>query len=405
MHKPKRRQLLGALAWLGAGPALAQVGPSDRVRVYLVPLDDFSEGLAGNMARALEQDMNIRIKSSLRLPPLDIPVLPGTGQYAGEELLVRAAAASKRLPGLLPSTYRVFLTTRDLNAQAGNFRFQFSMHMPTLNSSVVSSARLRDGDEDSAQPSEHTAQRMLKMVKRAVGELHLGWRRSTDRHDLMYAPLMSLRDVDRIGIAHQPAEGGAAPAGAFDSLLAQARDAVADNAQLAKLAGLLLMAGVMRGAASRPETELVGDWIIARHAGQIRGIAAAALPLVSTLMLYKGSELLREESAVMAVLALLFAASAWLFVDVFGSTFRYNDKAVELRRLFRPPKVLALQSAKVERHPARKLFTIRDGAGNAIRFHAAYRTGAVPLVNYLLGRDAPVDESGSAGPPSVTMMP
>lgn len=209
MDNPTRRRLLGALALVGVGPALAQPGPSDQIRVYLVPLDDFPEALAGNVARVLEQDMGLRIKASMRLPPLAIPVLPATGQYVAEDLLVRAAAASDRLPGLTRRTHRVFLTTRDINAQSGNFRFQFAMHMPDLNSSVVSSARLNE--VAGQQLSERGAQRVLKMVKRAVGELHLGWRRSTDRHDLMYAPLMSVGDIDRLSIAHQPATATPSP--------------------------------------------------------------------------------------------------------------------------------------------------------------------------------------------------
>lgn len=211
MHRPNRRRLLGLLALLGAGTASAQHAAPPPARVYLVPLDDFSEYLAGNMARQLEKELGIRVRSSMRLAPLALQVLPDSNQYAGEDVLVLAADASARLPGLEASTYRVFLTMRDINAKAGGFRFQFSMHQPELNSSVVSMARLLEEGASRYHPTERAAQRMFKMVKRAVGELHLGWRRSTDPADLMFAPLMSVADIDRVGLAHRLLGGDATP--------------------------------------------------------------------------------------------------------------------------------------------------------------------------------------------------
>ena len=39
-------------------------------------------------------------------------------------------------------------------------------------------------------------------MKRAIGEMHFGWKRSSDSKDLMYAPIMSLDDLDHIGLEH-----------------------------------------------------------------------------------------------------------------------------------------------------------------------------------------------------------
>ncbi|MCS0588942.1 hypothetical protein ACFQ09_11630 [Massilia norwichensis] len=391
MVQPTRRRLLAGLALLGAGPALAQVQVQVQyhapTRVYLVPLDDFSEYYAGELASQLQAALGIRIRSSMRLPPLDLPLLPGTEQYAGEELLMRAAGASAGLPGLLPSTYRVFLTARDINASAGGFRYQFSMHMPALNCSVVSMARLLDG-ADPSQPAGPAATRMLKMVKRAIGELHLGWRRSTDRHDLMYAPLMSVRDIDRLGAAHRMEEGEGEPPSGLDALLADARDFAAQHGALLRIGALLVLGGVARAAASRPDTELIGDWVYARHTGQIRAIAACGLP-AAAIMLFAVASLGDEAWWIVAIFAAMALASLWLMLEVFGSTLRFNDDAAEWRRLLRRPRIVKLRDATFEEHPRRPVFTVRDGAGNAIRFNIRYRVGAIPLVNYLARRADP----------------
>ena len=202
----RRHVLLSGLALLGSGAAFAVRSRGDVVPVYVVPLDDFPEDYSANVARALASQLGIRVRAGLRLPPLRIPVLPGTDQYVGEALLERAVRASARLPGLGPETYRLFLTTRDINSQTGNFRFQFSMHSPSLNCSVLSMARLVEFEDGMPRLTVRTGERTIKLAKRAVGELHLGWRRSTDPEDLMYAPLMGLEDLDRIGNEHREEE-------------------------------------------------------------------------------------------------------------------------------------------------------------------------------------------------------
>jgi len=207
----RRHVLLSAVALLGSGVALALKPGSESVAVYVVPLDDVPEALSATVAQALARQLGLRVRAGMRLPPLRIPMLPGTEQYGGEALLEHAVRASARLPGLGPDTYRLFLTARDINAQAGGFRFQFSMHNPTLNASVVSMARLFEFAGGEVRLTNLTGARVVKLAKRAVGELHLGWKRSTDPEDLMYAPLMGLEDLDRIGNEHREEAPTASP--------------------------------------------------------------------------------------------------------------------------------------------------------------------------------------------------
>ncbi|QNA98925.1 hypothetical protein [Massilia sp. Se16.2.3] len=169
-----RRQLvLGALA---AGTVLPTIGhaagehPLDKVAVWLVPLDDFPEEMAATLARILQADLKIKLRASGRLPPLDIPTLPGTDQAISEELLRLALPASKMATG--SDSYRVFLTMRDINARSGNFRFQFATHAPRQACSVVSLARLLEYKDGEPRMSERSALRLHKMVKRAIAELH-----------------------------------------------------------------------------------------------------------------------------------------------------------------------------------------------------------------------------------------
>lgn len=207
-----RRQVLALLAGLVAARfAPAETSPLDTVRVYVVPLDDFPEDLAGGLAGALQEDLGLRVKASIRLPPLPIPLLPGTRQLIAEEILSRAVAASSRLPEATPETYRVFLTARDINGRSGNLRFLFSSHNRALNCSVVSLARLLDYPDGRPVINPRALIRLAKMSKRALGEMVFGWQRSADPEDLMYSPLMSLADLDRLGLAHREATSDPKP--------------------------------------------------------------------------------------------------------------------------------------------------------------------------------------------------
>ena len=210
-----RRQFLSALPGLlclaGIRQVRGELSPLDAVRVYVVPLDDFPEELAAGLARALQEDLGLRVKASIRLPPLAVPYLPGTQQLIAEEIMLRGAAASSRLPEAIPETYRVFLAARDINGRSANFRFLFSSHNRALNCSVVSLARLLDYAAGRPQLNPRALMRLAKISKRALGEMVFGWQRSADPEDLMYSPLMSLADLDRLGLVHRETTPDAKP--------------------------------------------------------------------------------------------------------------------------------------------------------------------------------------------------
>ena len=201
-NRLRRRVLLGVLSCIACSVARAQLSPLDAIPVYIVPLADFPEDLASALAKAMSQDLAIRVKASVRLPPLTINTLPGSNQLVAEDILLQAENASARLPDMTPKTYRLFLTTKDINSRSANFRFQFTVHDMAHRCSVISLARLLEYADERPVLTNRSLSRLLKLTKRAIGEMYLGWNRSTDPGDLMFSPLMSLDDLDRIGSEH-----------------------------------------------------------------------------------------------------------------------------------------------------------------------------------------------------------
>lgn len=197
-----RRRLLFTLAGVCVSRhVFAQANP-DIVQVYLVPLNDFPQDLASAMARDLQRNMKLWVKASLALPPLPIPILPGSNQFDIDAALTMATVASNQLPETSSQTQRIFLTTQDLNERTGNFRFQFSMHNKQSRCSIVSLARVLEYSEQGGKLTPLAMGRFFKLVIRAIGEVTLGWHRSIAPNDVMYSPLMGVEDLDKMRFEH-----------------------------------------------------------------------------------------------------------------------------------------------------------------------------------------------------------
>ncbi len=176
--------------------------PLDAVRFYIIPTDDVAEQAAGTIARTLTKDTGLWIKSTVWAPSDVSEPLPGTNQYPADDYFPVGARVARTLRDASPNTYFIVLTNRDINSKTRNFRFQYSMHSPMANTSVLSIARLLYNVDGSKATENVFAERVTKMLMRIVGEMRLGWKRTSDPKSLMYAPVMSVEDIDRMSLSY-----------------------------------------------------------------------------------------------------------------------------------------------------------------------------------------------------------
>jgi len=172
------------------------------VNVYLIPLNDFPEDIAAQMGRDLSKEFGLWVKGTIAMGTQGLIPMPGTQQFAAEDIFEQAKTVMQRLPEADDNTYFIFLTNRDLNTRSRNFRFQFSHHDKACRCSVISAARMHPEPENSPGNRQLLESRFVKMTKRAIGQMYLGWERSSDINDLMYSPIMSLDDIDHLGNRH-----------------------------------------------------------------------------------------------------------------------------------------------------------------------------------------------------------
>ncbi len=201
-----RRRLLLTLSLPLAARAqnleLDKPSPVDAVAFYLVPTDSIAEDPLAAMARALTKAFNVLVKATVWTPSDVKEPFAGTNQYPAEDYLPIGARLARTLRDVSARTYFIVITDRDINSRSQNFRFQYSLHSPMANTSVLSIARLLYNDDGSRADNERVGARAMKLLVRIVGEMRLGWKRSSDAKDVMYAPIMSIDDIDRMDIGH-----------------------------------------------------------------------------------------------------------------------------------------------------------------------------------------------------------
>lgn len=179
-----------------------RANPLDAVSFYIIPTDNVSEQAAGTIAQALSKDTGLWIKSTVWAPSDVSGPFPGTNQYPAEDYFPLGSRVAKTLRDASPKTYFIVLTNRDINSKTRNFRFQYSMHSPMVNTSVLSVARLLYNVDGSKATENVSDERITKMLMRIIGEMRLDWKRTSDPKSLMYAPIMSIEDIDRMSLSY-----------------------------------------------------------------------------------------------------------------------------------------------------------------------------------------------------------
>lgn len=170
------------------------------VSVFLIPLDDFPVDYVAQLAQELSRVLHIYVKPTVVMGTRGLQPFPATDQYCAEDIVESAAPVVERLPEKRKDSAFILITRRDINEKARNFRFLFAWHQKEKRISVISTARMLARDNISRADDKIIFERILKMTKRAIGEQYYGLQRSADIRDVMYSPIMSLEDIDKMGL-------------------------------------------------------------------------------------------------------------------------------------------------------------------------------------------------------------
>ena len=171
-----------------------------RPDVLLLPADDFSEAYAAHLGERLHELTGLSVRTTLAVGLGRVQLFPDRPQYDAQTLVETATPAIDRLRAQYGAVPVILLTQRDINARERSTRFSFAQHYPGWRVSVVSSARLLPGPLIGRASDATLETRLLKFLLRSVGQQVYRLPRDTDIDSVMYAPIMSLSDLDRMGM-------------------------------------------------------------------------------------------------------------------------------------------------------------------------------------------------------------
>lgn len=171
--------------------------------IYLLPVDNFPFEFTDQLAHKLSAELNLKVRASLPMGIGDLKELPNSTQLATQDVLARVHEVALRLQDTNEKFLVIALTNRDINDSSQSLHFLFASNDWKTHTSVLSVARMFASTSIADCTQTQVNLRIYKMVKRAIGEQYFGLPRSSSITDVMYAPIMSLEDIDAMGVDYK----------------------------------------------------------------------------------------------------------------------------------------------------------------------------------------------------------
>ena len=168
--------------------------------VVLVPTEDFPPAEATKLATAVANDTGLHIKSMLPLGTREWKPYSDRPQYDPDALKTLVLPAIERLKTNYGGKVYVILTSRDIGPPDKSLNFMFSQNDHAQKISVVSAARMLFDQQGNQASPDIIQTRLRKMLLRTIGLQYYEMQRSADIRDVTYSPLMSVGDLDQMGM-------------------------------------------------------------------------------------------------------------------------------------------------------------------------------------------------------------
>ncbi len=180
----------------------------DRYDVILLPTEDFSYDCAAALATSIANNTHLKVRAVLNLGTA--AWTPDGDQYDPAKLVEIARPAIAKLRNVYGGTLYIVLTTRDTNFADRTLRFTFAASYPNDMVSVISSARLLPEGTSAPDWGQRIGVRLYEMTLRSIAPMYFKLPRTADPADLMFSPLMTVDDLDRLEPRlHRPADRNA----------------------------------------------------------------------------------------------------------------------------------------------------------------------------------------------------
>lgn len=175
-----------------------QNGEYQATDIYLVPFYGFTENSAHILARALSKDTGLEVTStgSIALPEKYFNT--ERNQYNVDYLnpIVEKSIATLKNPNR--NQLFIAIMKQDMYSGSNNWNFSLSSHYNNK-ISIVAAERLVPYETSNRGEAEKIfGERVYKILKRTIGLQYYKYPRKTDRNSVLFSPIMSVTDIDRM---------------------------------------------------------------------------------------------------------------------------------------------------------------------------------------------------------------
>lgn len=198
--------LLGIIAVRACLPAQTIIVDNEPTRLarqlIIVPTDGLPALFMSSLRTRLESQHKFGVTATVQMPFPHYAEIDNSGQFSAAIIAEEGLDICRRMAQA--NEYCVVLTNRDINEKDSGVRFFFAQHYEGI--SVVSTARmnrLNFGGKVNLVSTPFAADEVLsrvsKMINKGLGLSYYGYGLSNDRNSVMFAPIMSLDDLDAAG--------------------------------------------------------------------------------------------------------------------------------------------------------------------------------------------------------------
>jgi len=168
-------------------------------KIIIIPMDDVDNDLINNVSSYIQDNHNLKTKIYPHMAYSYKMFNSETEQYYAEVIASAAVRVFASTSTTISDKAIIVITDKDINHKRSTLRFIFSSHYNKFNLSVISTARI-DTNNYGIDPNDHLlTTRLNKLVNKSLGLNYYKYKQTNDKNSVMYAPILSVPDLDGIG--------------------------------------------------------------------------------------------------------------------------------------------------------------------------------------------------------------
>ena len=192
-----------------AGLGNSKYGFNRPFDVYVIPLDAVPDAFSKMIAEEITKQHALRAEVVTRMSLSKSMYDPNWDQYMSNRIADEAFKLTNKFQDKHNKTFLLVITDLDINAEGSHVRYNYATHFNHL--SVVSTARIDPKNIGEPENEQLKKARLFKLINKAIGQQVYGYAASSDIRSVMYGPITSLQDLDKMGLAFTDGEQPAQP--------------------------------------------------------------------------------------------------------------------------------------------------------------------------------------------------